>query len=107
MKQLRRHFNLTLIVCFSLLSPLTFAATINVPADQLTIQSGIDIAQNGDTVLVDDGIYSSEGNVNLDFKGKKITLRSRNGAEETIIDCEENLTPEDLVSKTEKQMLQC
>jgi hypothetical protein len=88
MKQIRMYSNLTFIVFLSLLSPLTFAATINVPADQPTIQSGIDAAQNGDTVLVGDGIYRGEGNVNLDFKGKEITLKSRNGAEDTIIDCE-------------------
>lgn len=88
MKQIRRPINLTLIVCFSLLSPLTFAATIHVPAEQPTIQSGLDIAQNGDTVLVDDGVYTGEGNVNLDFKGKRITLKSKNGADATVIDCE-------------------
>ena len=90
MKQMRRSFNLTLILCFSLLSPLTFAATINVPADQPTIQAGIDTAQNGDIVLVDDGIYKGEGNVNIDFKGKRITLKSKNGVDKTIIDCETN-----------------
>ncbi len=90
MKQMRWSFNLTLILCFSLLSLLTFAATINVPADQPTIQSGIDAAQNADTVLVDDGIYRGEGNVNIDFKGKRITLKSKNGADKTIIDCEVN-----------------
>ena len=91
MKQIRWHINLTLIVCFSLVCPLTYAATIHVPAEQPTIQSGIDAAQNGDTVLVDDGVYTGEGNVNLDFKGKRITLKSRNGAEATIIDCEKKL----------------
>lgn len=91
MKQVRRFINLTLIVCFFLLNPLTFAATIDVPADQPTIQAGIDTAQNGDIVLVDDGIYRGEGNVNLDFKGKTITVKSRNGAEATIIDCEKKL----------------
>ena len=89
MEQIRRSIYSIIIVCFSFLSPLTFAATINVPADQPTIQAGIDTAQNGDTVLVDDGIYKGEGNVNLDFKGKRITLKSRNGAEATVIDCEE------------------
>jgi hypothetical protein len=88
MKKMRWSFNLTLILCFSLLSPLTYAATINIPEDQPTIQAGIDTAQNGDIVLVDDGIYKGEGNVNLDFKGKRITLKSRNGTEATIIDCE-------------------
>ena len=89
MEQIRRSIYSIIIVCFSFLSPLTFAATINVPADQPTIQAGIDTAQNGDTVLVDDGTYKGEGNVNIDFKGKEITLKSRNGAETTIIDCEE------------------
>ncbi|MCG9126278.1 hypothetical protein JT359_01635 [Candidatus Poribacteria bacterium] len=53
------------------LTPSIFAAVIQVPADQPTIQSGIDAAVNGDTVLVADGIYKGEGNVNIDFNGKK------------------------------------
>lgn len=88
MKQISKYANFTFIVFFSVLSPLTFAATIHVPADQRTIQAGIDIAQNGDTVLVDDGVYTGEGNVNIDFKGKRITLKSKNGADATVIDCE-------------------
>ena len=91
MKQIRMFVYSIIIVCFSFLCPLAFAATINVPADQLTIQAGIDTAQNSDTVLVDDGIYKGEGNVNIDFKGKSITVQSRNGADTTIIDCEEKL----------------
>lgn len=88
MKQIRITINFTFILCYSLLCPIAFAATINVPADNPTIQAGIDAAQNGDTILVDDGVYKGEGNVNIDFKGKQITLKSRNGAQVTIIDCE-------------------
>lgn len=65
-----------------------FAAVINVPADQPTIQSGIDAAKNGDIVMVADGIYRGKGNVNLDFHGKTITVESQNGPRATIIDSE-------------------
>ena len=66
----------------------TFAATLIVPTDHATIQSGIDAAEDGDTVLAADGIYKGDGNVNIDFKGKKITVKSENGPEATVIDCE-------------------
>jgi hypothetical protein len=52
------------------------------------IQDGIDAASNGDTVLVRDGMYKGAGNVNLDFHGKAITVRSEDGPDNCIIDCE-------------------
>ena len=58
------------------------AATIHVPADQPTIQAGIDAAVNGDLVLVSPGTYIE----NVNFADKAITLQSETGAEETIID---------------------
>src|ERR1700692_4766100 len=48
--------------------------TIHVPIDQPTIQTAIDAASNGDTVLVADGTYKE----NADFKGKAITVTSVN-----------------------------
>jgi hypothetical protein len=36
---------------------------------------------------VADGIYTGEGNKNLDFLGKAIVVRSENGPEVTVIDC--------------------
>ena len=55
---------------------------IHVPADQPTIQSAIDMALDGNLVLVAPGTYVE----NIHFMGKAITLRSEAGADETTID---------------------
>jgi hypothetical protein len=61
---------------------VAFAATINVPADQPTIQLGINAATNGDTVLVAPGLYKEH----LDFLGKQIVLLSTAGRDSTIVE---------------------
>ena len=53
-----------------------------------TIQAGINASSDTDTVIVADGIYRRSGNRDLDFAGRAITLRSENGADVTIIDCQ-------------------
>jgi len=58
-----------------------------VPTSYPTIQAAIDDAWNGDTVQVADGTYSGEGNTEIDFRGKAITVRSENGPQSCIIDC--------------------
>ena len=53
-----------------------------------TIQRGIDLSDpsyNISTVIVGDGVYDE---VNIDFKGKSITVKSANGPHNCIIDCQ-------------------
>jgi hypothetical protein len=67
---------------FMLVAAFGYAATINVPANQPTIQTGINAAKNGDTVLVAPGTYFE----NINFMGKSINVKSSGGAKVTIID---------------------
>jgi predicted outer membrane repeat protein len=57
--------------------PQTVLVTLYVAdANRSTIQSAIDDANDGDTVIVPPGVYIGDGNRDLDFKGKAITVRS-------------------------------
>jgi len=61
--------------------------TTYVPADYGNIQAAIDASCDGDTIIVADGTYTGDGNRDISFKGKAITLKSENGPENCIIDC--------------------
>jgi predicted outer membrane repeat protein len=64
------------------LGQLTTADTLNVPGDFPFIQTAIDAAQNGDSVVVEAGTYSER----IDFLGKAISISSVSGSSNTIID---------------------
>jgi serine protease len=59
----------------------TAATVLHVPHDYPTIQSAIDAAATGDTVLVAAGTYSET----IDFQSKAITVESESGAASTTI----------------------
>lgn len=60
---------------------------LHVPGQFLTIQAAINAANPGDTVIVADGTYTGNGNRDIDFS-KSITVKSENGPEHCIIDCQ-------------------
>ena len=62
------------------------------PADFATIQAAIDDANDGDIVIVFPGTYTGDGNRDIDFLGKAITVRSTDPYDfavvnSTIINC--------------------
>ncbi|MBN1981559.1 MAG: hypothetical protein JW795_08515 [Chitinivibrionales bacterium] len=58
-----------------------------VPGDFPTIQAAIDQAADDDIVQVNNGTYSGDDNTNIDFHGKRITVRSMHGAASCTISC--------------------
>ncbi len=82
---------IVIAVFILLISALGFTDTIvvdcNGGGDYLTIQAGINAADDGDIVLVKDGIYTGANNINLYWDGteKNITVTSQNGADSCII----------------------
>jgi len=80
------------IVVLLILLGLAPAETRLVPDEYATIQDAIDACVDGDVVIIAPDTYTGDGNRDIDFGGKAITVRSidpndPNTVAATIIDC--------------------
>ncbi len=70
-----------------LFTGIATATERHVPSPYATIQAAIEAASNSDVVIVAPGTYTGTGNRDIDFLGKAITVKSENGPQNCIIDC--------------------
>ncbi len=69
--------------------PAVFEVRADGTGDYPTIQAAIDAAPEGMVIELVDGTYTGDGNRDLDFGGKSVTVRSQGGNPSTcVIDCE-------------------
>jgi predicted outer membrane repeat protein len=74
--------------CFSALAE-TYVVFPDGSGDFPTIQSAIDAATDGDVIALTDGTFTGDGNRDIDYRGKAITVESQGGNPEScVIDCE-------------------
>ncbi len=77
-----------------LAAPVVVSATTYVvnpegTGDFATIQAAIDAAVTGDVIELADGTFTGDGNRDMDYLGKAITIRSQGGSPELcVIDCQ-------------------
>ena len=83
-KRLQKVFAIIVTLYFFHSATLTAQAetVIRVPSDYSAIQSAIEAAADGDTVVVAPGVYVE----NINFLGKSIVVESEEGPETTVID---------------------
>lgn len=86
------HLISTAILATGLSLPVhatTYVIEPDGTGDFPTIQDAIDAASDGDVIELADGIFTGEGNRDIDYGGKAVTVRSQSGNPESCtIDCE-------------------
>ena len=86
--------SIVLMACVSPAAGRTIYVDYDGSGDFNNIQAAIDDSNDGDTVIVADGVYTDFHSMGIIIHGKSITLRSENGPTSCIIDC--NATESDL-----------
>ncbi len=76
------------ILFIFLFSLQLFGGIIRVPEHQPSIKAAVMAAETGDVVLVSDGVYTGPDNTEITWWSKQLWVRSENGPENCIIDCE-------------------
>jgi parallel beta-helix repeat protein len=82
-KEIAMGVLLALTLAFIAFTGIASASTIYVPEDS-TIQAAVNAAYPGDTIIVRDGTYTE----NIKVDKKRLTIRSENGPDSTIIRAE-------------------
>lgn len=78
---------ITIFFILAALATCAYGTERLVPSLYPTIQSAIDDCNDGDVVIIAPGTYTGEGNRDIDFLGKAITVRSESGPDNCTIDC--------------------
>ncbi len=61
------------------------AASRLVPQQYPTMRAAIQDSNDGDEIVIAPGLYRGEGNRDLDFEGRRITIRSVTPSDSTIV----------------------
>jgi hypothetical protein len=83
---MKKLFTLLTGLFFAVIPASLFSGTIHVPSDYTTIQDAIDAGSDSDTILIADGTYSGNGNINIELNEREIVIKSVNGPESCKID---------------------
>jgi len=77
------------IACSDIGGPDTSGPVVRrVPSRYATIRAAVDSSGVGDTILIADGLFTGDGNRDIDLSDKILTVLSENGPDKTIIDCD-------------------